>query len=176
MSILCLTPRRTQPSFALQIQLFHPIQASRLLFGGDKSSKMLGGDKSSKGWRKGRRKKNFSRGEKFFKVFCFFLLGPNGKWKKNFLGCEKFIFSPRHSTFQTRKSCSSRNKGLHFLLRTGSNNHKHGQQLQENELSAKLLQNHSLPKKNFSAPEKFFSMSLAKETVSEHPPRLTEFS
>jgi hypothetical protein len=42
MSILCLTPRRTQPSFALQIQLFHPIQASRLLFGGDKSSKMLG--------------------------------------------------------------------------------------------------------------------------------------
>lgn len=176
MSILCLTPRRTQPSFALQIQLFHPIQASRLLFGGDKSSKMLGGDKSSKGWRKGRRKKNFSRGEKFFKVFLFFWLGPNGKWKKNFLGCEKFIFSPRHSTFQTRKSCSSRNKGLHFLLRTGSNNHKHGQQLQENELSAKLLQNHSLPKKNFSAPEKFFSMSLAMETVSEHPPRLTEFS
>ena len=91
--------------------------------------------------------KNFSRGEKFF---FFFWLGPNGKWKKkNFLGCEIFIFSPRHSTFQTRKSCSSRNKSLHFLLRTGSNNHKHGQQLQENELSAKLLQNHSLPKKTF---------------------------
>ena len=156
MSILCLTPRRTQPSFALQIQLFHPIQASRLLFGGDKSSKMLGGDKSSKGWRKGRRKKNFSRGEKFFKVFFFFWLGPNGKWKKNFLGCEKFIFSPRHSTFQTRKSCSSRNKGLHFLLRTGSNNHKHGQQLQENELSAKLLQNHSLPKKKLFSSRKVF--------------------
>ena len=88
--------------------------------------------------------KNFSRGEKFFLAWT--------KWqveKKNFLGCEIFIFSPRHSTFQTRKSCSSRNKGLHFLLRTGSNNHKHGQQLQENELSAKLLQNHSLPKKTF---------------------------
>ena len=102
-------------------------------------------------------KKLFSpRGEKFF-VFCFFLLGPNGKWKKNFLGCEKFIFSPRHSTFQTRKSCSSRNKGLHFLLRTGSSNHKHGQQLQENELSAKLLQNHSLPKKKtFQLQKKVF--------------------
>ena len=170
MSILCLTPRRTQPSFALQIQLFHPIQASRLLFGGDKSSKMLGGDKSSKGWRRGRREKTFL-GEK-----SFFWLGPNGKWKKNFLGCEIFIFSPRHSTFQTRKSCSSRNKGLHFLLRTGSNNHKHGQQLQENELSAKLLQNHSLPKKNLFSSRKVFSMSLAMETVSEHPPRLTEFS
>ena len=159
MSILCLTPRRTQPSFALQIQLFHPIQASRLLFGGDKSSKMLGRDKSSKGWRTGRRKKHFSRGEKFFKVFFLFFLAWT-KWqveKKNFLGCEKFIFSPRHSTFQTRKSCSSRNKGLHFLLRTGSNNHKHGQQLQENELSAKLLQNHSLPeKKLFSSRKVFF--------------------
>ena len=109
------------------------------------------------------------------KVFCF-LAWTKWQVEKNFLGCEKFIFSPRHSTFQTRKSCSSRNKGLHFLLRTGSNNHKHGQQLQENELSAKLLQNHSLPEKNFSAPEKFFSMSLAMETVSEHPPRLTEFS
>ena len=174
MSILCLTPRRTQPSFALQIQLFHPIQASRLLFGGDKSSKMLGGDKSSKGWRKGRRKKNFSRGEKFFKVF--FGLDQMASGKKHFLGCEKFIFSPRHSTFQTRKSCSSRNKGPHFLLRTGSNNHKHGQQLQENELSAKLLQNHSLPKKNLFSSRKVFSMSLAMETVSEHPPRLTEFS
>jgi hypothetical protein len=82
MSILCLTPRRTQPSFALQIQLFHPIQASRLLFGGDKSSKMLGGDKSSKGWRKGRRKKNFSRGEKFFKVF--FGLDQMASGKKTF--------------------------------------------------------------------------------------------
>ena len=103
---------------------------------------------------------------------------PRTKWQveKNFLGCEKFIFSPRHSTFQTRKSCSSRNKGLHFLLRTGSNNHKHGQQLQENELSAKLLQNHSLPKKNLFSSRKVFSMSLAMETVSEHPPRLTEFS
>jgi len=135
MSILCLTPGRTQPSFALQIQFFHPIQASRLLFGGDKSSKMLGGDKSSKGWRRGRK--------------LFFGLDQMASGKKNFLGCEIFIFSPRHSTFQTRKSCSSRNKSLHFLLRTGSNNHKHGQQLQENELSAKLLQNHSLPKKTF---------------------------
>jgi hypothetical protein len=62
-----------------------------------------------------------------------------------------------------------------FLLRTGRNNHKHGQQLQENELSAKLLQNHSLPKKMFSS-RKVFSMSLAMETVSEHPPRLIEFS
>ena len=115
--------------------------------------------------------KNFSRGEKFF-----FGLDQMASGKKNFLGCEIFIFSPRHSTFQTRKSCSSRNKSLHFLLRTGSNNHKHGQQLQENELSAKLLQNHSLPKKNFSAPEMFFSMSLAMETVSEHPPHLTVFS
>ena len=42
MSILCLTPRRTQLCFALQIQLFHPIQASRLLFGGDKSSNRVG--------------------------------------------------------------------------------------------------------------------------------------
>ena len=177
MSILCLTPRRTQPSFALQIQLFHPIQASRLLFGGDKSSKMLGGDKSSKGWRKGRRKKNFLGEKSFLMFFLFFLAWTKWQVEKNFLGCEKFIFSPRHSTFQTRKSCSSRNKGLHFLLRTGSNNHKHGQQLQENERSAKLLQNHSLPKKkNCSVPEKFFSMSLAMETVSEHPPRLTEFS
>ena len=122
------------------------------------------------------KEKKISRGEKFFNVFVFFWLGPNGKWKKNFLGCEKFIFSPRHSTFQTRKSCSSRNKGLHFLLRTGSNNHKHGQQLQENELSAKLLQNHSLPKKKLFSSRKVFSMSLAMETVSEHPPRLTEFS
>ena len=169
MSILCLTPRRTQPSFALQIQPFHPIQASRLLFGGDKSCKMLGGDKSSKDWRRGRREKTFL-GEIFFLAWT--------KWqvKKTFLGCEKFIFSPRHSAFQTRKSCSSRNKGLHFLLRTGSNNHKHGQQLQENELSAKLLQNHSLPKKNLFSSRKVFSMSLAMETVSEHPPRLTEFS
>ena len=156
MSILCLTPRRTQPSFALQIQLFHPIQASRLLFGGDKSSKMLGGDKSSKGWRKGRRKKNFSRGEKFFKVLLFFFAWTKWQVEKNFLGCEKSIFSPRHSTFQTRKSCSSRNKGLHFLLRTGSSNHKHGQQLQENELSAKLLQNHSLPKKKLFSSRKVF--------------------
>ena len=155
MSILCLTPRRTQPSFALQIQLFHPIQASRLLFGGDKSSKMLGGDKSSKGWRKGRRKKN-SRGEKFFNVFFVFLAWTKWQVEKNFLGCEKFIFSPRHSTFQTRKSCSSRNKGLHFLLGTGSNNHKHGQQLQENERSAKLLQNHSLPKKKLFSSRKVF--------------------
>ena len=115
------------------------------------------------------------KGKKLFQG-RFFLAWTKWQVKKTFLGCEKFIFSPRHSTFQTRKSCSSRNKGLHFLLRTGSSNHKHGQQLQENELSAKLLQNHSLPKKNFSAPEKFFSMSLAMETVSEHPPRLTEFS
>ena len=42
MSILCLTPRRTQLCFALRIQLFHPIQASRLLFGGDKSSNRVG--------------------------------------------------------------------------------------------------------------------------------------
>ena len=113
------------------------------------------------------KEKNFSRGEKFFKVF--FGLDQMASGKKHFLGCEKFIFSPRHSTFQTRKGCSSRNKGLHFLLRTGSNNHKHGQQLQENELSAKLLQNHSLPKKNFSAPEKFFSCPLPwKRCLSTH--------
>ena len=162
MSILCLTPRRTQPSFALQIQPFHPIQASRLLFGGDKSCKMLGGDKSSKDWRRGRREKNFSRGD-------FFLAWTKWQVKKTFLGCEKFIFSPRHSAFQTRKSCSSRNKGLHFLLRTGSNNHKHGQQLQENELSAKLLQNHSLPKKTFQLQKSFFPCPLPwKRCLSTH--------
>ena len=166
MSILCLTPGRTQPSFALQIQFFHPIQASRLLFGGDKSSKMLGGDKSSKGWRKGRRKKTFLGEKSFLK---FFGLDQMASGKKHFLGCEKFIFSPRHSTFQTRKSCSSRNKGLHFLLRTGSNNHKHGQQLQENELSAKLLQNHSLPKKTFQLQKSFFPCPLPwKRCLSTH--------
>ena len=171
MSILCLTPRRTQPSFALQIQLFHPIQASRL--------SLWRGQVFQNAWRgqvfqrleEREKEKNFSRGEKFFNVFfVFFWLGPNGKWKKNFLGCEKFIFSPRHSTFQTRKSCSSRNKGLHFLLRTGSNNHKHGQQLQENERSAKLLQNHSLPKKKlFSSRKVFFPCPLPwKRCLSTH--------
>ena len=137
--------------------------------------KCLAGTSLPKAGGKGEGKKTFL-GEKRFYVFLFFGLDQMVSGKKNSLGREKFIFSPRHSTFQTRKSCSSRNKGLHFLLRTGSNNHKHGQQLQENELSAKLLQNHSLPKKTFSAPEKFFSMSLAMETVSEHPPHLTVFS
>ena len=101
-------------------------------------------------------KKTFLGEKSFLKFFLFFGLDQMASGKTNFLGCENFIFSPRHLTFQTRKSCSFRNKGLHFLLRTGSNNHKHGQQLQENELSAKLLQNHSLPQKNFSAPEMFF--------------------
>ena len=44
----------------------------------------------------------------------FFLAWTKWQVEKNLLGCEKFIFSPRHPTFQTRKSCSSRNKGLHF--------------------------------------------------------------
>ena len=119
MSILCLTPRRTQPSFALQIQLFQPIQASRLPFGGDKSSKMLGGDKSSKGWRKGRRKKNFSRGEKFFKVFFVFWLGPNGKWKNKLFRLRKFYFlSPAFNVPDQKKLFFSK-QGSAFPLENG---------------------------------------------------------
>ena len=169
MSILCLTPRRTQPSFALQIQLFHPFKPHAFSLAGTSLPKCLAGTSLPKAGGKGEGKKTFLGEKSCLKFFLFFWLGPNGKWEKNFLGCEKFIFSPRHSTFQTRKSCSSRNKGLHFLLRTGSNNHKHGQQLQENELSAKLLQNHSLPKKTFQLQKSFFPCPLPwKRCLSTH--------
>jgi hypothetical protein len=56
---------------------------------------MLGGDKSSKGWRKGRRKKNFSRGEKCFKVFFVFLgLDQMASGKKLFRLRKVYFLSP----------------------------------------------------------------------------------
>ena len=118
MSILCLTPRRTQPSFALQIQLFQPIQASRLPFGGDKSSKMLGGDKSSKGWRKGRRKKKTFLGEKSFLKF-FFGLDQMASGKKKLFRLRKFYFlSPAFNVPDQKKLFFSK-QGSAFPLENG---------------------------------------------------------
>ena len=150
MSILCLTPRRTQPSFALQIQLFHPIQASRLLFGGDKSSKMLGGDKSSKGWRRGRREKTFLGEKSFF--------SPPGIQRSR-LG--KVVL------LETRVCISSWEREA---TTTSMANSYRKMSFQQNCCRITACQ-----KKLFNS-RKVFSMSLAMETVSEHPPRLTEFS
>ena len=121
------------------------------------------------------KEKNFSRGEKFFKVFLFFLAWTKWQVEKKLVRLRKVYSLPgiqrsrleKVVLLETRVCISSWEREA---TTTSMANSYRKMSFQQNCCRITACQ-----KKN-QLQKCFFPMSLAMETVSEHPPHLTVFS